>query len=260
MVTRNSHYSHLSSLIYTVSARTLPTIRFFPRIFLIYYALYHIYVFVFPYGFSYLALLTMVLFLQHAMYFFWHRYELPALYTGFITPSIPRMVTGDVVGQSVPLSSASFQIDSEFSTNAVVLEDEIEESRRIQQRQLVDLFLPAEVQRRQQAELSPDNDRAASSSPVRRHSWNPNSPASSPMATQRSGQNTPRSQSQVIRSPNALRHRAASYNGNGNRTARSRTRIEFLERNLPGIENDVSYSALRTSESAQSLFDFASAN
>ena len=202
----------------------------------------------------------MVLFIQHAMYFFWYRYELPALYTGFITPGVPRMVTGDVVGQSVLQSAASFQFDSEFSTNAVVLEDEIEESRRIQQRQLVDLFLPAEVHRRQQTELVSGDDRAVLHSPSRRHSWDATSPASSPMAPQRPVPTTPRPLTQVIRSPATHRSRASNQNGQGHRSVRSRTRIEFLERNLPGIENDVSYSALRTSESAQSLFDFASAN
>ena len=40
-----------------------------------YFTLFHVYFFSFPFGFSYLALVTTVLFLQHAMLFFWNRYE-----------------------------------------------------------------------------------------------------------------------------------------------------------------------------------------
>ena len=202
----------------------------------------------------------MVLSLQHAMYFFWHRYELPALYTGYITPMVPRMVIGDVIGQSISQSSMSFQINSEFSTNAVVLEDEIELSRRIQQRQLVDLFLPAEVQRRQhQAELAMAPNGAAPVSPADRPSNRTRASGFSPPISR-----TPRQQG-ILESPSRAsrsfqRNFGTCDDRQVNRRARIRDRIEFLDRNLPANENDVAYSALRTSESAQSLFDFASAN
>jgi hypothetical protein len=124
------------------------TARHFPRIFLLFYILYHLYVFIYPGGFSYLALLTLALFLQHTMYYFWYRYELPALYTGRISPRTPRMIAGDIIGHAIGVDSSVLS-DSEFSTSAVVLEDEIEMSRRIQQQQMVDLFLAAELDYRQ---------------------------------------------------------------------------------------------------------------
>ncbi|CAM9474753.1 unnamed protein product, partial [Laminaria digitata] len=58
-----------------VSVRTYMCIRFFPQVFFLYFTLFHVYFFSFPFGFSYLALVTTVLFLQHSMLFFWNRYE-----------------------------------------------------------------------------------------------------------------------------------------------------------------------------------------
>lgn len=45
------------------------------QVFFLYFTLFHVYFFSFPFGFSYLALVTTVLFLQHSMLFFWNRYE-----------------------------------------------------------------------------------------------------------------------------------------------------------------------------------------
>lgn len=45
------------------------------QVFFLYFTLFHVYFFSFPFGFSYLALITTVLFLQHSMLFFWNRYE-----------------------------------------------------------------------------------------------------------------------------------------------------------------------------------------
>lgn len=149
------------------SARTVVTAKFFPRFFLLLYTLFHLYIFIYPFGFSYLALLSMVLTLQSVMYFFWYHYELPALYKGVVCPRRPRMVTGEIIGlQTTDLSPAPFHDPSSsvslltpdddyaglsntsFPTHGVVLEDEIELSRRIQQQQLADLFLSAEVSNR----------------------------------------------------------------------------------------------------------------
>ncbi|CAN0023683.1 unnamed protein product, partial [Ectocarpus sp. 8 AP-2014] len=58
-----------------VSVRTAVCIRFFPQVFFLYFTLFHVYFFSFPFGFSYLALVTTVLFLQHSMLFCWNRYE-----------------------------------------------------------------------------------------------------------------------------------------------------------------------------------------
>lgn len=48
---------------------------FAPQVFFLYFTLFHVYFFSFPFGFSYLALVTTVLFLQHSMLFCWNRYE-----------------------------------------------------------------------------------------------------------------------------------------------------------------------------------------
>lgn len=45
------------------------------QVFFLYFTLFHVYFFSFPFGFSYLALVTTVLFLQHSMLFCWNRYE-----------------------------------------------------------------------------------------------------------------------------------------------------------------------------------------
>lgn len=74
-----------------ISMRTTMCTRFFPRVFFLYFTLFHIYFFSFPFGFSYLALATTVLFLQHSMLFFWNRYEVPALESGAVSSARPRM-------------------------------------------------------------------------------------------------------------------------------------------------------------------------
>ncbi|CAN0374997.1 unnamed protein product [Pylaiella littoralis] len=80
-----------------VSVRTSVCIRFFPQVFFLYFTLFHVYFFSFPFGFSYLALVTTVLFLQHSMLFCWNRYEVPALRTGVISAARPRQA-GMVIG------------------------------------------------------------------------------------------------------------------------------------------------------------------
>lgn len=53
----------LCELFSVVSLRTRLAIMYYPRLFLCYFALFHIYFFSYPFGFSYSALLTTVLFL-----------------------------------------------------------------------------------------------------------------------------------------------------------------------------------------------------
>lgn len=65
--------------------------HFFPRIFFLLFCLFHIYLFSYPFGFSYTALATTVCTMLHSMLFFWHRYELPAIANGFVSPERPRM-------------------------------------------------------------------------------------------------------------------------------------------------------------------------
>lgn len=75
-----------------VSLRTAQSIKYFPRFFLVYFSLFHIYFFSFPFGFSYLALLISVLFISHSMIYFWSTYEVPALESGLVNAVYPRVV------------------------------------------------------------------------------------------------------------------------------------------------------------------------
>ena len=75
----------LSEIFSVISLRTYPSMLFFPRAFFFYFSFFHIYFFSFPFGFSYLSLLTTVLFIQHSMIFCWNNFEIPALECGLIT-------------------------------------------------------------------------------------------------------------------------------------------------------------------------------
>jgi len=74
-----------------ISMRTLVCMQFFPRVFFAYFALFHIYFFSCPFGFSFLALGTTVLFLCHSFCFFFNRFEIPAFESGIICEGCPRM-------------------------------------------------------------------------------------------------------------------------------------------------------------------------
>mmetsp|Transcript_62396 Transcript_62396/g.184620 ORF Transcript_62396/g.184620 Transcript_62396/m.184620 type:complete len:305 (-) Transcript_62396:164-1078(-) len=65
-------------------------IQFFPRVFFLYFTLFHVYFFSCPFGFSYTSLVSTGLFLLHSMLFFINRYELPAILNGTISLSSPR--------------------------------------------------------------------------------------------------------------------------------------------------------------------------
>lgn len=87
----------LSEIFSVISLRTVPSISFFPRAFFFYFSLFHIYFFSFPFGFSYLALFTTVLYIQHSMVFCWNTYEIPALESGLITALTLRVGMGQQV-------------------------------------------------------------------------------------------------------------------------------------------------------------------
>ncbi|KAF0690215.1 Aste57867_18406 [Aphanomyces stellatus] len=80
----------LCELYSVICVRTWLSLTFFPPLFLSYFAMFHIYFFCFPFGFSYAALATMTLFLLQQMLFFLNRFELPALRDGLISPAMPR--------------------------------------------------------------------------------------------------------------------------------------------------------------------------
>ncbi|KAH0936401.1 hypothetical protein HID58_013518, partial [Brassica napus] len=65
----------LCELFTLISVRTPISMKFFPRFFLLYFFVVHIYFFSYAYGFSYLALMTTAAFMQHLILYFWKRFE-----------------------------------------------------------------------------------------------------------------------------------------------------------------------------------------
>ncbi len=87
--------------------------HFFPRVFFLYFTLFHVYFFSCPVGFTYTSLLSTILFLIHTMIFFCNRYELPALHSGLTTPQSPR------VSRAIderPLQNSQLQFMPRFSS------------------------------------------------------------------------------------------------------------------------------------------------
>jgi len=74
-----------------ISMRTIHSSIYFPQVFFLYFTLFHVYYFSCPFGFSYEALASTVLFQLHSMIFFLNRYELPAIFNGQISHETPRM-------------------------------------------------------------------------------------------------------------------------------------------------------------------------
>lgn len=232
-----------------ICARTLITAKFFPSVFLLYYVLYHLYVFVFPFGFCHFALFTLSLLLWNSMYFFWHKYELPALYLGNISPRAPRMIAGDAAGPSPDVLG----VGNEFSTSSVVLEDEIELSRRIQQQQMVDLFLSSEVENRQMHEERRRRFTESDATPRRRHSSGGN--------TRNSAALSPVSPSSRSADASPLHHRprrssATAANGSPFRRHPQGLALSSDSDMLGALQWEMG----RRSESTQNLLDFASCN
>lgn len=96
------------------SLRTKQGIHFFPRIFYLLFSLFHFYYFSFPFGFSYLALFTSFGFMLHSMLFFWHRYELPAVFLGRVNPEHPRQgVPFTFMGNTSIVTTEQLQIQQQ---------------------------------------------------------------------------------------------------------------------------------------------------
>ncbi|KAL7466217.1 hypothetical protein ACHAXS_006508 [Conticribra weissflogii] len=96
-----------------ISIRSIQGMHFFPRVFFLYFTLFHVYFFSCPVGFTYTSLLSTILFLIHTMIFFCNRYELPALHSGLTTPQSPR------VSRAIderPLQNSQLQFMPRFSS------------------------------------------------------------------------------------------------------------------------------------------------
>jgi hypothetical protein len=63
---------------------------YFPPLFFCLFTFFHLYLFSFPFGFSYVALLTMTVLLAQLILFFWNCFEIPALNRGEISVMCPR--------------------------------------------------------------------------------------------------------------------------------------------------------------------------
>nr|CAD1828212.1 unnamed protein product [Ananas comosus var. bracteatus] len=71
----------LCELFTMISVRTRISMQFFPRFFLLYFLVFHIYLFSYAYvRFSYLAFSATAAFMQHLILYFWNRFEVPALH------------------------------------------------------------------------------------------------------------------------------------------------------------------------------------
>ncbi|EGZ22244.1 hypothetical protein PHYSODRAFT_256213 [Phytophthora sojae] len=70
-----------------VSVRTRLSQAYFPPLFFCLFTLFHVYLFSFPFGFSYIALGATSLLLLQLMLFFWNCFEIPALNRGEISRS-----------------------------------------------------------------------------------------------------------------------------------------------------------------------------
>ena len=78
-----------------VSLRSRRALDHLPRLLVLNLAALHVYLFKFPFGFKYVALLAAVAAIGHAMVFFWNRYELAALRRGDVSVATPREVHAD---------------------------------------------------------------------------------------------------------------------------------------------------------------------
>ncbi len=80
----------ISEVYSVICLRADASIKFFPSFFWWYFALFHLYFFSFPFGYTNTALITTALFLQHAMLYFWNQFEVPALECGDVSVIRPR--------------------------------------------------------------------------------------------------------------------------------------------------------------------------
>ncbi|KAH8059286.1 hypothetical protein JL721_9384 [Aureococcus anophagefferens] len=76
-----------AELFAAVSLRSRRALDHLPRLLVLYLAALHVYLFKFPFGFKYVALLAAIAAIGHAMLLFWDRFEVPALRPAATSPS-----------------------------------------------------------------------------------------------------------------------------------------------------------------------------
>lgn len=89
-----------------VSLRSRRALDHLPHLLILYLAALHVYLFKFPFGFKYVALLAAVAAIGHAMLFFWGRYEVAALRDGSVSVANLRQI-GRGPGRGVPRRHAT---------------------------------------------------------------------------------------------------------------------------------------------------------
>jgi len=90
------------------SCRTVESMKVFPRCFALFMTWFHAYFLSYPFGYSYLCLLTTSLALVCCAFHLFNRYELPALEAGLVSSRQPRSPTvADLLGLSVPPAPAA---------------------------------------------------------------------------------------------------------------------------------------------------------
>lgn len=88
-----------------ITVRTATSLRVFPQLYATYMLLFLFYFFHYPCGFTYLGLYTTFLFVLHAMFYFWNRFEIPAL-GGSVSATVPRAGMVFVLGDDSDAGSS----------------------------------------------------------------------------------------------------------------------------------------------------------
>lgn len=75
------------------------SIYYFPKFFLCYFAMYHLYFFSYPFGFAYLSLCVAACHVLYWMLHFYHTYEIPLVVQGRLSSAVPRQIP--IAGTSI---------------------------------------------------------------------------------------------------------------------------------------------------------------
>ncbi len=109
--------------------RTIHSSIYYPQVFFAYFTLFHIYYFSCPFGFSYAALTSTVLFQLHSMIFFWNRYELPAILSGQISFEMQRMTLSNSTSIQNPTARQHGNASNRLNTAVMNSGQEIQRLR-----------------------------------------------------------------------------------------------------------------------------------
>ena len=148
-----SYFTHLIPLYYmiTLYLSTLIVIVLMIKILYLYLVIFMSFLFTillfysFPYGFSYLALLTTILFVLHACMHLWNVYEVPAYESGLINTSNPRIGLGSFSNTSNNINYHSYyqQHSSSYQQQQDQQNNHIQQQQQQQHRNQVSATSPS---------------------------------------------------------------------------------------------------------------------